>query len=54
MRYYLAALRHSESPARILAQAGIEIHAAAFWQGGFDVLAELLEQLEQLPVTSGH
>lgn len=41
----------SESPARIVAQAGIDIHSAAFWQGGFDVLAELLEQLERLPVS---
>ncbi|MBO9368933.1 MAG: M3 family oligoendopeptidase [Chloroflexi bacterium] len=40
----------SESPARILAQAGIDITAAEFWQGGFDVLAELLEQLEHLPL----
>jgi oligoendopeptidase F len=40
----------SESPARILAQAGIDITAAEFWQGGFDVLAELLEQLERLPL----
>ncbi len=41
----------SESPGRILAQAGIDITAAAFWQGGFDVLAELLDQLERLPLT---
>jgi oligoendopeptidase F len=40
----------SESPARILAEAGIDITAAEFWQGGFDVLAELLEQLEHLPL----
>ncbi len=40
----------SESPARILAEANIDITAAGFWQGGFDVLAELLEQLERLPL----
>ncbi len=40
----------SESPARILTEAGIDITAAEFWQGGFDVLAELLEQLERLPL----
>ncbi len=40
----------SEAPARILAEAGIDISSPAFWQGGFDVLAELLDQLERLPV----
>jgi oligoendopeptidase F len=28
----------SEAPARILADAGIDIHRADFWQGGFDVI----------------
>ncbi len=40
----------SEAPARILSEAGIDISSPAFWQGGFDVLADLLDQLEQLPV----
>jgi oligoendopeptidase F len=40
----------SDSPARVLSQAGIDIHSAAFWQGGFDVIAGLLSQLEALPV----
>jgi len=38
----------SEAPARVLSQAGIDIHSADFWQGGFNVLAALLDQLEAL------
>jgi oligoendopeptidase F len=38
----------SDAPARILGRAGIDITSAAFWQGGFDVLQESLEQLERL------
>jgi oligoendopeptidase F len=38
----------SESPARILAEAGINISDAHFWQGGFDVLDRLVSQLETL------
>jgi oligoendopeptidase F len=40
----------SEAPARILSEAGIDIYSAEFWQGGFDVLAGLLDQLEAIPV----
>jgi oligoendopeptidase F len=40
----------SDSPERILAQAGIDIHSADFWQGGFDVIRGLVEQLEAIPV----
>ncbi len=40
----------SDSPENILAQAGIDIHRAAFWQGGFDVIRGLVEQLEAIPV----
>jgi oligoendopeptidase F len=40
----------SQAPAKILAEAGIDIYSAAFWQGGFDVIARLLDQLEALPV----
>jgi len=36
----------SDSPENILQRAGIDIRAAAFWQGGFDVLAEMLAELE--------
>jgi oligoendopeptidase F len=40
----------SQSPADILGQAGIDFSQAAFWQGGFDVLADLVEQLETIPL----
>jgi oligoendopeptidase F len=40
----------SEAPEKVLAQAGIDIHSADFWQGGFDVIARWLAQLEALPV----
>jgi oligoendopeptidase F len=40
----------SEAPERILTGAGIDIHRAEFWQGGFDVIRGLIEQLEKLPV----
>jgi oligoendopeptidase F len=40
----------SDSPENILSQAGIDIHSANFWQGGFDVLSELVDQLEAIPV----
>ena len=40
----------SESPARVLSDAGIDIYSADFWQGGFDVVAGLVEQLESIPV----
>jgi oligoendopeptidase F len=40
----------SEAPARILSGAGVDIHSRSFWQGGFDVLRALLEDLEALPV----
>jgi oligoendopeptidase F len=39
----------SDAPERVLEQAGINIRDAAFWQGGFDVLADLLARLESLP-----
>jgi len=40
----------SEAPAKILAQAGIDIRSEKFWQGGFDVLDGLVSELEKLPV----
>ncbi len=39
----------SAAPANILADAGIDIRSAAFWQGGFDVIADWVEQLEAIP-----
>ncbi|MCA1899459.1 MAG: M3 family oligoendopeptidase [Chloroflexi bacterium] len=38
----------SESPAKILAEAGVDIRSAKFWQGGFDVLESLVGTLEKL------
>jgi oligoendopeptidase F len=38
----------SEAPVKILAAAGIDVYSAQFWQGGFDVIRRLVEQLEQL------
>lgn len=38
----------SASPQHILSEAGIDITSAAFWQGGFDVISEFIERLEQL------
>ncbi len=35
----------SASPSRILSRAGIRIEEEEFWQGGFDLLAQNLEQL---------
>jgi oligoendopeptidase F len=39
----------SEAPVQILSEAGIDVHQAAFWQGGFDVIRRMIEQLEALP-----
>ncbi|MEW6286623.1 MAG: M3 family oligoendopeptidase [Chloroflexota bacterium] len=38
----------SEAPAKILAEAGVDIRSAKFWQGGFDVLSRMVEELERL------
>jgi oligoendopeptidase F len=38
----------SESPESILTKAGIDMHSADFWQGGFDVISGLVEQLEKM------
>ena len=40
----------SEAPVRVLAEAGIDIYSADFWQGGFNVIASQLDQLEAIPV----
>jgi oligoendopeptidase F len=41
----------SVAPMQILAEAGIDAHSAAFWQGGYDVVAKAVDELEKLPVT---
>jgi oligoendopeptidase F len=38
----------SDAPERILSAAGIDIHSPSFWQGGFDVLHRLVDDLEAL------
>jgi len=40
----------SEAPVQVLSEAGIHIHDPAFWQGGFDVVRGLVDQLEKIPV----
>ena len=40
----------SNAPARILKEAGIDISQAEFWQGGFDVISGLVDQLEAIPL----
>jgi len=40
----------SESPVKILSDAGIDVYSAEFWQGGFDVISRMIDQLEALPV----
>jgi len=35
-------------PIDILDEAGIDIRPASFWQGGFDIIAEMIEQIEDL------
>lgn len=42
----------SQAPAKILSDAGIDIRSTAFWQGGFDVITALVDELEKLPVKS--
>ncbi len=36
----------SEAPMQILSTAGIDVRQASFWQGGYDVIARAVEQLE--------
>jgi oligoendopeptidase F len=38
----------SKSPEIILSEADIDIHKADFWQGGFNVIQKLIEQLEAI------
>jgi oligoendopeptidase F len=42
----------SEAPEKVLSEAGINIRDPKFWQGGFDVLEKLVNELESLPVDS--
>ena len=38
----------SVAPVKLLAEAGIDIYAESFWQGGYAVLSRTLDQLEKL------
>jgi oligoendopeptidase F len=38
----------SKAPAELCAEAGIDIRSEKFWQGGFDVLAKLVDELEKM------
>ncbi len=40
----------SKSPERILSEAGIDMHSGDFWQGGFDVIRGLVDQLAVIPL----
>ena len=40
----------SKPPEKILSDAGIDMHSSSFWQGGFDVIRGLIDQLEAIPV----
>jgi oligoendopeptidase F len=41
----------SDAPAEILKRAGIDIYSRDFWQGGFDVIEDLIVQLEEMPLS---
>lgn len=43
----------SVAPIRLLDDAGFDIRAETFWQGGFDVIAEMIAELEELTNASG-
>ncbi|NPV57295.1 MAG: M3 family oligoendopeptidase [Anaerolineae bacterium] len=45
----LLAAGGSAAPMKVLANAGIDAAQPSFWQGGFDVVANLVSQLEALP-----
>ena len=38
----------SVAPVELLSKAGIDVNQPAFWQGGFDVIEEMVAKLEQL------
>jgi oligoendopeptidase F len=38
----------SEAPTKVLSEAGIDIRSAKFWQGGFDVVDRMVDELEKL------
>lgn len=50
---YLDILRAggSASPVDVLSAAGLDVTRPEFWQGGFDVLADMVTRLEAIPTT---
>jgi oligoendopeptidase F len=48
----LLAYGGSARPDRILGEAGVDITDPAFWQAGFDVIREMIDELEALPVAA--
>jgi oligoendopeptidase F len=50
MPRYLKILSYggSDSPAHILPEAGLDITSPTFWQGGFDVIQNMIDELEKL------
>ncbi len=42
----------AKAPVRMLEEAGIDVTQPAFWQGGFDVINDMVDQLEAIPVKS--
>jgi oligoendopeptidase F len=49
----LLAAGGAESPMHILSEAGMDVSRPEFWQGGFDVVQRMIEQLEAIPVPRG-
>ena len=41
----------SMPPEEILKRAGLDMRDPAFWQGGYDFIAEMIEKLEAIPVS---
>ncbi len=40
----------SQAPVELLKDAGVDVTKAAFWQGGYDVLDDMVKRLEAIPV----
>ena len=38
----------SEAPEKVLSEAGVDIRSAKFWQGGFDVIQNMIAELEKI------
>ncbi|MFN2197333.1 MAG: M3 family oligoendopeptidase [Anaerolineales bacterium] len=47
----LLAAGGSDAPMRVLEAAGVDARKPEFWQGGFDVIKDLIRQLEALPLS---